>query len=174
MKLSHLSRLPPRWQAYAMRTGFNLHPAFRSTGGRVEYVAPSLLHIRIRLPLARRTRNVVGSIFGGSLFAVTDGVHVAMLMARLGREAIIWDKSASIRYRKPAFHTLYADFVLSDIELQGIRDELDACHEAERSYEVELKDAAGVVHTVVQRVIYIADKSFYKQKLLTEAVGDTP
>ena len=32
-----LARLPPRWRARAMRLGFNLHPAFRGTGGRVQY-----------------------------------------------------------------------------------------------------------------------------------------
>ena len=173
MKLSHLNRLPPRWRARALRTGFNLHPAFRSTGGRVVSVSHDLLHIRVRLALTRQTRNIVGSIFGGSLFAVTDGVHAAMLMARLGRDAIVWDKAAEIRYRKPAFHTLYADFILTEAELQGIREELDQRHEAERTYQVDLKDADGTVHTEVRRTIYLADKAYYTQrKPRTDAAGD--
>ncbi|WP_323018676.1 DUF4442 domain-containing protein [Castellaniella sp.] len=173
MKLSQLSRLPLRWQARAMRTGFNLHPAFRATGGRVVYVAPDLLHIRVRLALTRRTRNIVGSLYGGSLFAITDGVHIGMLMARLGRDAIIWDKAATIRYRKPAFCTLTADFVLSEAELQDIRDTLDRDHETERTYPVLLKGPDGAVHTEVQRTIYLADKAWYKHhKLRSDAAGD--
>jgi acyl-coenzyme A thioesterase PaaI-like protein len=43
-----------------------------------------LSHIRIRLPLTWRTKNIVGSLYGGSLFAMTDGVHPMMLMAALG------------------------------------------------------------------------------------------
>jgi hypothetical protein len=173
MKLSQLNRLPPRWRARALRTGFNLHPAFRSTGGRVDYVSHDLLHVRVRLALTRRTRNIVGSIFGGSLFSVTDGVHAAMLMARLGRDAIIWDKAAEIRYRKPAFRTLYADFILTEAELQGIREELDQRHEAERTYQVDLRDADGTVHTEVQRTLYLADKAYYKQrKPRDDAAGD--
>ena len=164
MKPAWLSRVPPAWRARMMRMGFNLHPAFRGTGGRVEHIAPDLSHIRVRLPLSWRTRNVVGSIFGGSLFAVTDGVHVGMLMARLDRDAIIWDKAAEIRYRKPAFRTLYADFVLTEAELQGIREELDRKHEVERVYQVDLKDADGTVHTEVRRTIYLADKAYYKQR----------
>ena len=66
-----------------MRMGFNLHPAFRSTGGRVVHVAPDLRHIRVRLPLTWKTKNIVGSLYGGSLFAITDGAHPAMLMAAL-------------------------------------------------------------------------------------------
>ena len=72
-----------------MRMGFNLHPAFRGTGGCVEHVAHDMSHIRIRLPLNWRTRNVVGSIYGGSLFAVTDGVHPMMLMSALGDGVIV-------------------------------------------------------------------------------------
>ncbi|WP_322999117.1 DUF4442 domain-containing protein [Castellaniella sp.] len=173
MKLSQLSRLPRQWQARALRMGFNLHPAFRATGGRVVYVAPDLLHIRVRLALTRRTRNVVGSIYGGSLFAVTDGVHAGMLMARLGPDVIVWDKAATIRYRKPAFHALTADFRLSDEELQDIRAALDRDHETERSYPVLLKGPDGTVHTEVQRTLYLADKAWYKHhKLRSSAAGD--
>lgn len=174
MKLSQLSRLSPRWRARAMRTGFNLHPAFRATGGRVVHVSPDLLHIRVRLALTRRTRNVVGSIYGGSLFAITDGVHAGMLMARLGPDVIVWDKAATIRYRKPAFCALTADFRLTEAELQDIREALDRDHETERTYPVELKGPDGTVHTEVQRTLYLADKAWYKHhKLRASAAGDS-
>ena len=117
MKPAWLAKVPPAWRARMVRMGFNLHPAFRGTGGRVEHVAPDLSHIRIRLPLSWRTRNVVGSIYGGSLFAVTDGLHPMMLMAALGEDVIVWDKAASIRYRKPGYSTLYADFSLDADEV---------------------------------------------------------
>ena len=58
-------------RARLMRVGFNLHPAFRATGGG----CCTYLRIFITsgsLPLLRRTRNIVGSMYGGSLFAVTD------------------------------------------------------------------------------------------------------
>ncbi len=164
MKPAWLARVPAKWRARMMRVGFNFHPAFRGTGGRVEHVAPDLSHIRIRLPLSWRTRNVVGSIYGGSLFAVTDGVHPMMIMSALGEGFIVWDKSASIRYRKPGFSTLYADFVLDQDEVLAIRAALQKEPELDRTYLVELKDADGVVHTVVERTVYIADKNYYRQK----------
>ena len=148
-----------------VRLGFNLHPAFRGTGGRVIHVAEDLSHIRIRLPLTWRTKNVVGSLYGGSLFAVTDGVHPMMLMAALGDEVIVWDKAASIRYKKPAYATLYADFSLNTVDLAEIRQALDLYSEVDRTFLVELKDAAGVVHTVVERTVYIAHKKHYRQKI---------
>lgn len=147
-----------------VRLGFNFHPAFRGTGGRVTHVAKDLRHIRISLPLNRGTKNIFGSLYGGSLFAITDGAHPMMLMAVLGDAYIVWDKSANIRYCKPGYSTLYADFVLSDEEVAEIRAELAKNPELERTYQVELKDRHGVVHTVVERTVYIADKHYYRQK----------
>jgi acyl-coenzyme A thioesterase PaaI-like protein len=164
MKPAWLSRVPPAWRARMMRMGFNLHPAFRGTGGRVEHVAPDLSHIRVRLPLSWRTRNVVGSIYGGSLFAVTDGLHPLMIMAALGKDVVVWDKAASIRYKKPGLTTLFADFALPPDEVLAIRNALRDSPELDRTYEVELKDENGVVHTVVERTVYIAEKNHYRNK----------
>lgn len=165
MKISWLHRISPSWRARFMRLGFNLMPAFRGTGGRVEHVAPDLTHVRVRLPLSWRTRNAVGSIYGGSLFAVTDGPHPTMLMAALGEEAIVWDKAACIRFRRPGRRTLYADFHMPPEEVAAIRVELAQKGELDRTYTVELKDRDGQVHAVVERTVYIAEKSFYKTKV---------
>lgn len=148
-----------------MRVGFNLHPAFRATGGRVVYISPDFHHIRIRLALTRRTRNIVGSMYGASLFAVTDGPHPTMLMSALGPNHIVWDKSATIRYRKPAYRTLHVDFRLESGEIADIRKTLARDHETTRTYTVDLEDDDGVVYASVERTVYIADKQFYKQKI---------
>ncbi|MGE5492907.1 MAG: DUF4442 domain-containing protein [Actinomycetota bacterium] len=169
MKPAWLAKLSPKWRARMVKMGFNFHPAFRGTGGRVVHVAPDLSHIRIRLPLTWRTRNIVGSLYGGSLFAITDGAHPMMLMAALGDGVIVWDKAASIRYRKPGFSTLYADFVLPKEEVAAIKAALEETPELDRTYVVELKDKHGVVHSVVERTVYVADKNYYRQKI---AQGD--
>lgn len=163
-KPSWFNRLPPSWRARVVRMGFNLHPAFRGTGGRVEYVSHDLRHIRVRLRLNWRTRNVVGSLYGGALFAITDGPHPLMLMVALGQGYVVWDKAASIRYRKPGYDTLYADFVLSEVELSELRQQLAARQELERNYTIELKDKHGEIYAVVERTVYIAERSFYLGK----------
>ena len=171
MKPAWLARLSPAWRARMVRLGFNLHPAFRGTGGRVVHVARDLRHIRVALPLSWKTKNIVGSLYGGSLFAITDGAHPMMLMAALGDGYIVWDKAASIRYRKPGYSTLFADFTLTDETLIDIRRALLECPELERTFTVELKDIHGTVHTVVERTVYIAEKNHYRQKT---GGGDKP
>ena len=162
--MSWLNKCPKAWRAHVVRFGFNLHPAYRRTGGRVEYVSPDLTTIRVRLPFNRGTRNLVGSIFGGSLFAVTDGPHPTLLLMGLGREYVVWDKAASIQYKKPGRSTLYADCIVSAEEIAEVKDILTRQPEVDRIYRVELKDGSGIVHSVVERTVYIANKDHYKQK----------
>lgn len=171
MKPHWLHRIPSRWRPALMRLGFNWHPAWRASGGRVDYVAPDLSHLRVSLRLNRRTRNVVGTLFGGSLFAITDGPHPTLLMAALGPGVVVWDQEASIRYRTPGRTTLYADFIITPEEVAAVRAALARHGETRRCYRVDLKDRHGRVHTVVERTVYIADKTHYKKKLTG---GDDP
>lgn len=164
MRLQWLMRLSPRWRARWVRVLFNLHPAFRGTGGRVIHVSDDFRCIRIRLPFSWRTRNIVGSIYGGSLFAVTDGSHPMMLMAALGKDYVLWDKSASIRYRRPGYTTLEAACILSDNDMALIQERLRTQDELEHCFVIELKDGDGVVYAIVERTVYIAHKHHYTQK----------
>lgn len=92
------------------------------------------------------------------------GLQSSPRLSQHGRTSIVWDKAAAIRYRKPAYCTVYADFTLDPADLGQINAELDRDHETSRRFTVELKDKAGTVYTVVERMVYIADKAFYKQK----------
>jgi hypothetical protein len=170
VKPAWLAKLAPNWRARMIRLSFNLHPAYRRTGGRVVYVAPDLSHIRVNLPLSWRTRNPVGSLYGGSLFAVTDGIHPVLLMAALGRDFIVWDKAASIRYRKPGRSTLYADFIIDKAEVAAVRAALAVTPELDRTYQVELKDRDGVVHAIVERTVYVAEKRHYERKIAERSI----
>lgn len=164
MSLDLLSRLPHAWRAPAVRLGFNLHPGFRGMGGRVVHVASDLSCMRVRLPWHRRTRNMLGSIYGGSLFGITDGPHPLLLTLRLGRDVIIWDKQAAIRFRRPAYQVLYAEFRITDEEVADIRQALDAGGETVRVYSVDLVDAQGTAYATVERTLYIATRAHYAEK----------
>ncbi|HEX2081351.1 MAG TPA: DUF4442 domain-containing protein [Longimicrobium sp.] len=150
--------MPESLHTRLMRWGFNLFPAYRGTGGRITYISHDLREFRLRLPLNVRTRNYVGTIFGGSMYAAVDPVYMVMLIRILGPEYIVWDKAASIRFRRPGRTTLYARFVLDDAELDAIRDILTREPVVDRTYTVDLVDADGVVHATVEKVIHIRRK----------------
>ncbi len=137
-----------------LRWKFNLFPAYRGTGARVIYVASDFREIRIRLPLSWRTRNAVGTIFGGSMYGAVDPMYMIMLMRLLGRAFVVWDKAAEIRFLKPGRSTLHATFTIDEQELQAIRNE--AAHgPIDRHYRVDLLDEHGVAHATVTKTIYI-------------------
>jgi len=138
-----------------MRWRFNLFPAYRGTGARVDFISEDWREVRVRLPLSWRTRNYVGTIFGGSLYGAVDPVLMIMLIQNLGPGYTVWDKAAAIRFLKPGRATLYATFRLDEAELSEIRRLLESALSLDRVYTVELKDSAGVVHARVEKTIYI-------------------
>lgn len=140
----------------AFRWAFNLWPCYRGTGARVTFVASNWSEIRIRLPLSWRTRNYVGTIFGGSLYAGVDPFYMLMLIKRLGPGYVVWDKAASIRFRRPGRRTLTATFTLEEGELDDIRRLLREQPKVDRTYTVSLLDAEGQLHAEVQKVIHIS------------------
>ena len=147
--------MPESWRSRITRWGFNWFPAYRGTGARLTYVASDWREVRLRIPLSFGTRNYVGTIFGGSMFGALDPVYMIMLIKVLGPGCVVWNKSASIRFLRPGRETLYAKFVLDDAELEAIRSGLESSGRIERTYEVELANAAGVVHATSQQVISI-------------------
>lgn len=151
--------MPESWSTRVLRWKLNLFPAYRGTGARATYVADDLREVRIRLPLSWRTRNLVGTIFGGSLYGSIDPVYMIMLMRLLGRGYIVWDKAATIRFRKPGKTTLFATFRIDDAELDAIRDLTAGGEPIDRVYHVDLVDSEGTVHASVEKTIYIRRKT---------------
>ncbi len=143
------------WSTRLQRWGFNWFPAYRGTGGRVEHIAADWSEVRVRLPLNWRTRNYVGTIYGGSMYGAVDPIYMIMLIHRLGPGYVVWDKAASIRFRRPGRTTLRAVFRIAEQELDAIRAEVARDGRAERTYTVELKDAAGEVHAACDKVLSI-------------------
>jgi len=138
-----------------VRWGFNWFPAFRRTGGRLVYVAADWREVRVKLPFTWKTRNYVGTMYGGSLYAATDGQYVVMLIKLLGSGYIVWDKAASIRFRKPCRTTVYATFALDERETDAIRALLTTEPKIDRQYQVDWKDREGTVYATVETTVHI-------------------
>ena len=147
--------MPESWQSRWMRWKWAFFPPWRGTGARVTYIASDYREVRVELPLSWRTRNYVGTIFGGSLYASTDPVYMIQLMQILGRGYVVWDKAAMIRFRKPGRTTLTATFRIDDAEVDTIRQLTENGEPVDRVYHVDLVDRDGVVHASVEKTIYI-------------------
>ncbi len=147
--------MPESFATRRLRWGWNLFPAYRGTGGRVTYVASDFGEVHVRLPLSWRTRNYVGTIFGGSLYGAVDPIYMIMLIKILGPDYVVWDKAATIRFVRPGRTTLTARFRVNDEEVRAIRAELETADSVDRIYRVELTDGEGRVHAEVDKTIYV-------------------
>ena len=144
----------------AHRWAFNLFPAYRGTGARITYIAGDWREVRLCVPLSWRTRNYVGTIFGGSMYAAVDPIYMLMLIKNLGPGCIVWDKAATIRFKKPGRSTLHARFTLDEPELAAIRAALADRPVTDREYVIELVDSVGIVHATIDKTVHVrrADK----------------
>jgi len=137
---------------------FYFFACYRGTGARLRYIAADWSEVRLDLPLSWRTRNYVGTIFGGSMYAAVDPIYMIMLIRRLGPEFVVWDKAAKIQFKKPGRETLRARFTVTDEELAAIRAELDLQRSADRTYLVELVDGSGTICATVEKLIYVCKR----------------
>ena len=147
--------MPESFGTRVRRWGFNFFPAYRGTGARITYIADDWREVHIRLPLNWRTRNYVGTVFGGSMYAAVDPIYMIMLIKALGNGYTVWDKAATIRFKAPGRTTLYARFRLTIEETDDIRTVLQRQPTTERNYTVELSDSEGRVHAVIDKTIHI-------------------
>lgn len=128
-------------------------------------LSPDFRKLTVRLKLSWRTRNVVGTIFGGSMYASTDPMYMLMLMQVLGKNYIVWDKGCTIRFKKPAEEPIFARFLITDEMLKDVLDNVAAKGEYTFTWMIQYKDKNDVVYAEFDKVMYAATKSFYKEKL---------
>jgi acyl-coenzyme A thioesterase PaaI-like protein len=137
---------------------FNLFPAYRRTGGRVTAIAADWSAVRVAVPHNLRTRNYMGTIFGGSLYGAVDPIYAMMLIKRLGDGYEVWDKAARIEFRKPGRERLTATFRLSDEEVAAVAAAVEETGRTDRHYDVDLVDSDGVVHAHVEKTVHVRRK----------------
>lgn len=146
------------------RMGFNLFPAYRRTGGRVRFISEDWKEIHISLGLNWKTRNYVGTVFGGSIYGALDPMYMIQLIKILGEKYVVWDKAATIKFIKPIQTNVYSKFLITDKILEEIISKVNS----EQKYSIDLttnfQDENKIIYAEVTKTIYIAEKDYYKVK----------
>ena len=142
-------------QRFMLRS-INIWPPLFGAGIRVHWMSDRAVDVEMKLRFWNR--NYVGTHYGGSLYSMADPFYMLMLMENLGRDYIVWDKAASIRFRKPGKGRVKAEFRLTDAQLNDIREKLKLQEKYEPTFVVEVKDEAGDVVAEVQKVLHVRRK----------------
>lgn len=139
-----------RWLSY--------WPPFLGAGIHMTYVADDLSTIEVELRSYPWNRNYVGVHFGGSLYAMTDPFYMLMLIEHLGPQYIVWDKAATVRFKRPGRGRVRARFTLSREAIAEIRARADELEKVEPQFKVQVFDEANEVVAEVDKVLSVRRK----------------
>jgi len=140
------------------RIGFNLYPPFLGAGIRIKKISPQINDILIELKRHFWNRNYVNTHYGGSLYSMCDPFYMLILMNNIGRGYIVWDKEATIRFKKAVKDPVYAYFSISEEKLNEIRSRVDKEGKIEFVLTVEVKTKDGTIIAEVDKLLYVKKK----------------
>lgn len=136
----------------------NFYPPFIGAGVSVTQINSDYTKISVRMKFTWYNRNYVGTQFGGSLYSMTDPFYMLMLMNNLGKEYIVWDKAASIDFKKPGKSTVYADFSINPEILNTIREKTAGGEKYIFDLPVEIYNDKKEIIARVTKTIYVKKK----------------
>ncbi|MGC6429766.1 MAG: DUF4442 domain-containing protein [Jejuia sp.] len=157
--------------AQIYKYGFNWSPMYKRTTAKVIEVSDDLHFVKIKIPLSWKNRNYVGTIFGGSMLSATDPIYMIQLLNILGDNFVVWDKAATIKYRRPAKEAVFCEFVFSKEEIESIKNDIELKGEIDIIKTPSIVTEKNVVIAELSKTIYVADKAFYKEKRKQKTKG---
>ena len=138
--------------------GLRLYPPFLGAGIKVQRIADDFLTIEVEMGLRFWNKTGVGTHFGGSLYAMCDPFFMLMLMKKLGPDYLVWDKAASIRFKRPGTGTVWATFQISQERVEEIRAETDLRGRSEPQFQALVKDGDDNVIAEVDKSLVVKRK----------------
>lgn len=138
-----------------VRRLINFWPPFFFAGIRLISMSDDWRRAEAELRLRWWNRNAVGTMFGGSLFAMTDPFYPLMLQHNLGPDYIVWMKSASIEFVSPGRTIARARFLLSAESLDGIRAETASGRKCEPVFCADICDPQDKLIARVNLALYV-------------------
>jgi len=148
-----------------LRWTFNWWPCIFCSGGKVEFIAGDFKELHVSIKLNLRTRNRVGTVYGGSIYSSVDPYYMLLFMEVLGKDYVVWDKGASMKFVRPIIEKVKCRFLITDELVEKVKQEIAANGEYSFELPLQYEDDAGKVYATFTKSVYAADKKFYKEKL---------
>jgi acyl-coenzyme A thioesterase PaaI-like protein len=136
----------------------NLYPPFIGAGIRLKEYNKEGTSYLVEMKLRWYNRNVYGTHFGGSLYAMCDPFFVFAAYSYFGDNYTIWDKSASIEFKRPGKGTVRALCHIPDDQLEEMKKAVDTEGKKTFHFKAAVKDKDENVVAIVNKEIYIKKK----------------
>lgn len=141
-----------------IRKIINVYGPYLGAGVKVTHIAPDYRSASVEMTLRWYNTNYVGTHFGGSLYSMVDPMYMLLLMNRLGKDYIVWDKSASIEFIKPGSGRVSAHFEVTDERLAEIRTATAGGDKYLPAWDVDIVNDKGELVARVNKVLYVRRK----------------
>jgi acyl-coenzyme A thioesterase PaaI-like protein len=148
-----------------MRRAFNFWPCIFCSGGKVTFIAGDYKELHVSLKLGIRTRNRVGTVYGGSIYSSVDPYYMLLFMEILGKDYVVWDKAASVKFVRPIATKVKCRFLITNELVEHVKQQISLNNEYSFDLPLEFIDDDGKVYATFTKSIYAANKNFYKEKL---------
>jgi hypothetical protein len=86
---------------------------------------------------------------------MTDPFFMVMLIHILGKEFVVWDKTATIDFIKPSQGTVTARFLITEGQIEDIRNHTSGGQKYFPEFSVDIEDEAGEAVARVVKTLYV-------------------
>lgn len=98
------------------------------------------------------------------MLSATDPIYMIQLMKILGKDYVVWDKAATIKYKRPGKETLFCEFTFTRQEIVNIKKDVENKGEIDIIKTPNIVTKDDVIIAELSKTIYVATKVFYKEK----------
>lgn len=143
------------WTPRKLKFILNIYPPYFGAGIRTDYISDDWREVKVSMKLHWYNKNAVGTHFGGSLYSMVDPHIMIMLMSILGKDYIVWDKTAEIRYLNPGTSRVHAVIKISDDMISEIKNETANGDKYQPTIPIEVRDKSGKRVCLVKKTLYV-------------------
>jgi acyl-coenzyme A thioesterase PaaI-like protein len=149
----------------------NLYPPFLGAGIRVTYPEGDPHTIVVRLGLHWWNKNLFGTQFGGSLYAMCDPFFVFIVLRNLGPGYIVWDKAVQIEFLKPGRGRVTGRYHVPPEEIARVKALADAGEKVEPVYVGEIRADDGLLVARVTKRLWVRKKGSVREERPKASAG---
>ena len=147
-----------KWTPRRLKMVLNLYPPYLGAGIRVTHVSDDWRQVHVAMKLRWYNRNMVGTHFGGSLYAMAEPHLMLMLMQLLGKGYVVWDKWATIEFVKPGRGTMRSVVKITDEELMAIKANTADGSRYLPEFNLEVVDDDEQIVATIKKTVYVRKK----------------
>lgn len=138
----------------------NLYPPYLGAGVRVRQIGSDPLAFEVTTKLRFWNRNYFGTQFGGTLYSMCDPFFCLILIEALGgRDFVVWDKAATIRFLRPGKTAVSVRFEIPRERIEEIRAEALRLGKLEPTFIAQVRDTRGELVAEIEKLLYVRKKT---------------